>query len=62
VSNKKGVCFERLEEENGNDERVEENDGMKNQVPIDVESLISINGEMDEDFVRNVRKQGELKF
>jgi hypothetical protein len=27
-----------------------------------VESLISINGEMDEDFVRNVRKQGELKF
>jgi hypothetical protein len=35
---------------------------MKNQVPIDVETLISIHGEMDEDFVKNARKQGALKF
>jgi len=51
-----------LEEENGDDERVKEDEGEKNCVPIDVETLISIHGEMDEDFVKNVGKQGALKF
>jgi hypothetical protein len=36
---KKEFVLRDSEEENGNDERVEENDGMKNQVPINVGNL-----------------------
>jgi hypothetical protein len=52
-----------LEEENGDDEGVEKkNEDMKNWVPTNVETLISIHGEMEEDFMKNVEKQGALKF
>ncbi len=51
-----------LEEENGDDERAKEDEGRKNWVPIDVETLISNHGDMDENFVKNVGKQGALKF
>lgn len=60
---KKEFVLKDLEEENGNDERVEEEfEGRKNWVPTNVETLISIHGEMDEDFMKNVKKQGALKF
>ncbi len=46
-----------LEEKNGNDEGVEEvSKGRKNWVPTNVETLIYIHGEMDEDFMKNVKK------
>jgi len=52
-----------LEEENENDEGVEEKSkGRKNWVPTNVETLISIHGKMDEDFMKNVKKQDALKF
>jgi hypothetical protein len=59
---KKKFVLKHLEEENGDDERVKEDEGRKNWVPIDVETLISNHGDMDEDFVKNVGKQSALKF
>jgi hypothetical protein len=60
---KKEFVLRDLEKENGDDEGVEEeSEGRKNWVPTNVETLISIHGEMDEDFMKNVKKQGALKF
>jgi hypothetical protein len=59
---KKEFVLKDSKEENGDDERVEKDEGRKTWVPIDVETLISIHGEMDEDFMKNVGKQGALKF
>jgi hypothetical protein len=58
VSNQKKVCFERFGKRNGDDERVEEESkGRENWVPTNVETLISIHGEMDEDFMKNVKNK-----
>lgn len=59
---KKKFVLKNSKKEIGDDERVKEDEGRKNWVPIDVETLISIHGEMDEDFVKNAGKQGALKF
>jgi hypothetical protein len=60
---KREFVLKDLEEKNGNDEGVEEKSkGRKNWVPTNVETLIFIHGEMDEDFMKYVEKQGALKL
>ncbi len=60
---KKEFVLKDLKEKNGHDGGVEEKfEGRKNWVPTNVETLISIHGEIDEDFMKNVKKQSALKF